>query len=239
MAPHTPNGAIRGQLVAGMVHMQPRGARSAGLPSSTSSGHPRAAVPISADRPAQTSPDVDLEQRRQAWQVDIELDSLRPNAPKGAPIVTLRRRLEERRRAPATASRFRPDKELPAAPADEIDRVRCSSDLHAPSLFEESALACLAVVEAHARRGGAVVRNPPTRQQIVSSRGWVANVGGTLRPVPGNARDLAILSSMQTRERDSRALLRSSQFQVGEMALMRFASIQFRERTPTPLFGQV
>jgi hypothetical protein len=84
-----------------------------------------------------------------------------------------------------------------------------------------------------------VVRNPPTRQQIVSSRGWVANVGGTLRPVPGNARDLAILSSMQTRERDSRALLRSSQFQVGEMALMRFASIQFRERTPTPLFGQV
>jgi len=60
--------------------------------------------PVSADSPAPTSPEVDLEQRRQAGQVDKELDSLRPHAPKGAPIIRLLlRRLEKSRRASANS----------------------------------------------------------------------------------------------------------------------------------------
>ena len=107
------------------AHVASRSPRLFGPPASPSLGHPRAAIPISADTPAPTPTNVDLEQRRQARQVDIELDSLRSNAAKSARIVTLRRRLEERRRAAAaTTSRCRPNKELPSAPVDEIDRVR-------------------------------------------------------------------------------------------------------------------
>jgi hypothetical protein len=87
-------------------------------------GHPHAAIPIRADASAPTSTDVDLEQRGQARQVDIEFDALRLNAAKNVPIVPLRRRRKERRRAAATASRCRPDKELTSALADEVDRVR-------------------------------------------------------------------------------------------------------------------
>jgi hypothetical protein len=67
--------------------------------------------------------DVDLELRGQPRYVDVQLDSVCRDAPKEAASVSLSRCLEVRD-APATASRLRPDKELAATLADEIDRAR-------------------------------------------------------------------------------------------------------------------
>ena len=70
------------------------------------------------------SVEVDLELLGQPGQVDVELDPVRRNGPKGVSIVSLRRCLEEADRAAAAARGPRPDEEFAAALADELDRVR-------------------------------------------------------------------------------------------------------------------
>jgi hypothetical protein len=64
--------------------------------------------------------DVDLEFLGQPGQVDVELDPVSRNLPKSASIVWLRRCLEERHPTAAAAG-LRPDKELAATLANELD----------------------------------------------------------------------------------------------------------------------
>jgi FtsP/CotA-like multicopper oxidase with cupredoxin domain len=96
------------------------------------SGHPNTAFPVGMDFPTKPSVDVDLEFLGKPGEVDVELDPVSRNAPKGVLIVWLGRCLESH--APAAAAGFRPDEELATTFANELDCGRRSSDLHEHSV---------------------------------------------------------------------------------------------------------